>query len=111
MNDRSPHCHGGRREFSRLQPPPGGEQRLRAALRGVRRRTPVLPRLALLGPALLVLAVASLWLLPRQPSPVEQALAELQPPTVHAVGGAVLELPSTDERVRVFVVAARKAGE
>lgn len=96
--------------FARLAPPPGGEQRLRAAVQRQRDR-PLLPapRLALAAAALLALVAGALLLAPRGPSPIEQALAAAQRPAeLQVAHGAALELPSSDARVRLYVVTARK---
>jgi len=96
--------------FARLTPPPGGGQRLRAALQRRPAGVRSVPRAALAGAALGALAAIAWWL-PREPSQFERALAELRPRSVHVEGGAVLELPSNDDRVRVYVVTARRVGE
>ena len=94
-----------------LMPPPGGYQRLDAALSADRLRDQSwrsAPVLFASAPGILMLASMLIFQLPQsRPDPVARAMqmASLRPAvTVSVVDGAALEVPSARENVRVFLL-------
>lgn len=105
-------------EFSRwlpvLAPPPGGERRLRLALRPQRTRAHARRWVPLFAVSALVVATAML-LVDRAPTRAQRVEAALLAawqspgPALVVRGGAALALPSADPRVRLYLVASQSS--
>ena len=99
-----------RRWLTQITPPPGGELRLRRALRSVsRRRSP--HRIFAVAVGAAVVAMLVILAVPPTVTPEHQMQAALRtalttaPPALVVHDGAALRVPSGDPRVRIYLVA------